>query len=348
MTADIAIFLANPSVALPSGEPPSRQEDASRSSHEFEAALKTAQHSGDGVAGDEATNSTQSPEIPAQSPDPLAMSLSTLCLSLVGASGRAHAAGELPQRSLAPREPEPQVATGDLGLAGVSSDRGSESLTPRPTSFTARVSESGAEASSKWTQTAERAPLVAEAGPETAIFVRVESITTYLPAIVGQTLSNVQSDVAAPGNPGVQTQVDHETGKRSAVRVLKFEIEPGSLGSITVKMRMTSARVAIEIAAQSATTYVLLQDVRERLTAVVGESGFAVDALSVQLSPATTPLDMRQDGGNGPGEASEHSRQGGLSDEGASGRGRENRGEAQDRRVAEECGRSHFPSDVLL
>jgi hypothetical protein len=81
--------------------------------------------------------------------------------------------------------------------------------------------------------------------------------------------------------------------------MLTFELEPASLGLVTVKMRLARSNVDIEIGVQSEKTMSLLNDLRDKLTQAVTSSGCKVESLDIRVSPTPASTDIRENPSEG-------------------------------------------------
>jgi hypothetical protein len=130
------------------------------------------------------------------------------------------------------------------------------------------------------------------------IRIHVSELQTYLPSAIAVALSDRSNGPEAP-QAGTQHQIASPPEQQTnPVKILRFEVEPETLGSISVRMRVTHTGVDIQIAADNASTSALLFDTRESLTAAIGEKGLNLHSYEVMLSQAPAPA-------NAPGGQSE-------------------------------------------
>ncbi|MCC3244651.1 hypothetical protein LG047_04840 [Methylocystis sp. WRRC1] len=125
----------------------------------------------------------------------------------------------------------------------------------------------------------------------TQALMHVSTLENHLPIAIGQTVMIMAGEIAAPtieapgGAPGYSALTDD----RGPLKILKFELDPASLGSISVKMRMMQARVEIEIEVQTSDTLSILHDIKGKIATAIGVTGYAVDAFDIRIVPAAQP-----------------------------------------------------------
>ncbi len=132
------------------------------------------------------------------------------------------------------------------------------------------------------------------------IQIRVSEIVTHLPAVVAQALIAPSGEEAAGGSaaPMAGPVIAPPTEKPAEpLKILRFQVEPASLGAITVRMRVTHARVEIALDADSPRTSALLLEARDQLTSAIGEKGMTLDSFRVGLNPPAGALPAGQEGG---------------------------------------------------
>lgn len=125
--------------------------------------------------------------------------------------------------------------------------------------------------------------------------LRVTMIETHLPVAVAHAVTtmveaSVDSNQATTARLETSLPKQHES---TPVRILRFELEPESLGGIAVRMRMAQTGVEISIDVQSTATLSRLNDLRERLSNVVAATGCAIETLDIRISPSLS-LDVGQ------------------------------------------------------
>ncbi|CAJ0879226.1 hypothetical protein AMST5_03040 [freshwater sediment metagenome] len=120
------------------------------------------------------------------------------------------------------------------------------------------------------------------------IKIHVSEIETHLPFAIQNALPDRPHEVVKPETVIESRAVETaEQQQRAPVKILKFEMEPATLGGISVRMRVTHARVDIQITAENASTSVLLADTRDALGAAIGEKGFSLHSYEVVNSQST-------------------------------------------------------------
>lgn len=152
-----------------------------------------------------------------------------------------------------------------------------------------------------------RSPLTETGAPEAELVVQplkihVSELQTHLPAAIGETLAI--RDRSPRDFETVETARLPDRPVEAALRpvkILKFDLEPATLGSISVRMRVTHMRVDIKIDAESASTCALLNETRETLNAAIAQKGLTLESYEVALgaspSPSPPPATSGQGGG---------------------------------------------------
>lgn len=181
---------------------------------------------------------------------------------------------------------------------------------------------------------------VGEGPPVKAIPLRVTMLENHLPSAIAHAVTtmadrNVDVDMAPPSSVASSSPREAE---RESLKIIRFELEPVSLGPLSVKMRMSHARVEIEIEVQSGAVLAHLHDMKEKLASVVGATGYAVETLDIRASSAQPSSDIDQarggDGGQTPSQES-HSGERGFDEGEGSGRRRARLGAAHASPIAE-------------
>lgn len=137
--------------------------------------------------------------------------------------------------------------------------------------------------------------------------LRVTMIETHLPVAVAHAVTTMAeaSGVSSEATTArIQTSLPMQR-ESTQVRILRFELEPESLGGIAVKMRLANTGVEISIDVQSTATLSRLNDLRERLSHVVAATGFTVETLDIRISPPLS-LDMGQAQSHDGGASDSH------------------------------------------
>ena len=74
----------------------------------------------------------------------------------------------------------------------------------------------------------------------------------------------------------------------SVVRSLNLQLEPESLGAVTIRMRLSGARLAVQVEAANADTMRLIGGDKDRLAERLQSSGYAMDSLVVKIAESQT------------------------------------------------------------
>ncbi len=141
---------------------------------------------------------------------------------------------------------------------------------------------------------------------QSTLLVRVESLQTFLPVVISQALT------AAPAHsqltPAHAPQVDADALPASSpLKMLRMQIEPASLGSLSIKMRVSKTHVEIEIEAQTPATAALLSGTREKLAEAISRQGLSLDVGDIKVSQAQNAASVNDEsasrgGGGSSGE----------------------------------------------
>lgn len=136
--------------------------------------------------------------------------------------------------------------------------------------------------------------------------IHVSMIQTHLPAAIISSLTEMaRGSPETPGASGFHLLMQEKSAV--PIKFVKFDIEPASLGPIVVRMRLTQASVEIEMSASAAKTAVLLDDLREALTKAIGDQGYALSRLDIQMATVVTGAEATQRGDDRGPPVSDHS-----------------------------------------
>jgi len=131
----------------------------------------------------------------------------------------------------------------------------------------------------------------ADSEPAKPISVTIVKQETYLPPVmraspfeqVVEPLKQAVSDLLATRS---QASSELDSGKSTEIsaptKILHLELRPVELGSLTVKMRLAQGGMEIRIEADKAETARMLANDKDALREVVKQSGFSVDAVSIE------------------------------------------------------------------
>ncbi len=140
--------------------------------------------------------------------------------------------------------------------------------------------------------------------------ISIDEIAVHFPAAISRSLSEIETPAESP-YMARRFSLD-PSRPRETLKILKFSLEPASLGAIAVRMKVTQSRVEIRMEAQSDVAPALMQ-AREALSAAIGDKGMSLDAYEVRapiqaadaLSASETPIEKD---GNRQGEFSHDER----------------------------------------
>lgn len=159
-----------------------------------------------------------------------------------------------------------------------------------------------------------------ETAPETISDVKIQSLETHLPValssiVVAQARSSFGIDETERPNVSVaiapsSVAIDMQPGGAAApTKLLTIELEPDSLGAVTVKMKMSRSGIDMQIRVDSAEALRALDASRDKLVDAMQSSGCTVDSCTIQVASSVIPT-AASDGsqtmanGNGQGSAS--------------------------------------------
>jgi len=147
-----------------------------------------------------------------------------------------------------------------------------------------------------------------DAEPKKPIAVTIVKQETYLPPVmraspfeqVVEPIKQAVSDLLATRS---QASSELDSGKTTEIsaptKILHLELRPVELGSVTVKMRLAQGGMEIRIEADKAETARMLANDKDALREVVKQSGFSVDAVSIETVHVDGPS---PDHRHGPGQ----------------------------------------------
>jgi len=111
---------------------------------------------------------------------------------------------------------------------------------------------------------------------------------------------SIDASIARLDDPTSQHRV-------APVKILAFELEPRSLGAMSVRMRMSASNIELQISVDSVDALRLLGSARDKLLEAIESTGVKVDSFTVRVSPMPASADDSQ---NAPADRS----QGAMSD----------------------------------
>lgn len=121
----------------------------------------------------------------------------------------------------------------------------------------------------------------------------------------------VTQDIAAVPVSAVTTL--NASDKAGPVKTLTLQLDPASLGSVTVKMKLTGAAIEVQIAASRPETAQLLEHDRGALSRLLQASGYETDVATVQVqsvAASSSSSDAGQSASNFQGQSGQSSSQG--------------------------------------
>lgn len=182
------------------------------------------------------------------------------------------------------REEAPSRTTSS-GARGVHHSSPESSLSPNPAPAVGAKAESESSAG--------------EGAPETIRDVKIQSLETHLPVALSNILvAQVRSgfDVADAERPNVNIEIAPASIALGAQRqsagptkLLTIELEPASLGAITVKMKMSHSNIDMQIRVESMEALRALDATRDKLVDAMQSSGCTVDSCTIQVGATPAP-----------------------------------------------------------
>ncbi|MGJ0509982.1 MAG: flagellar hook-length control protein FliK [Methylocystis sp.] len=124
------------------------------------------------------------------------------------------------------------------------------------------------------------------AQPALPMTIHVSQIQTHFPAMIANTLTSGTPTGGIEDDIQIHRPLEAMDKPKDVQKIVSFEVEPASLGAISVRMRMTHSGVDIQIVAENASTSALLTDTRETLSAAIGERGLRLESYEVVVNVA--------------------------------------------------------------
>jgi hypothetical protein len=143
--------------------------------------------------------------------------------------------------------------------------------------------------------------------PETMKHVTIQSFATHFPAVLSGLVANALpklSEAATPSPEQANVNVNiaptpsiNGPRQQSAapIKVLTIELEPATLGSVVVKMKMSRANVDIHISVDSQGALSALKSSREKLVDAIKSTGCSVSSYTIQTDVSSASANYSQD-----------------------------------------------------
>lgn len=139
------------------------------------------------------------------------------------------------------------------------------------------------------------------ARPDTAsrnrIRLSVEGFETHFPLALTQIVPNALTSSAPMERVDVDIRLQPMVGVEqpaAPARVLTFQLEPESLGTIAVRMKLIHTRVELQIWVDNIDALALLTESRDDLVRAISAGGHSVEGISVKVSSAPALSDSRR------------------------------------------------------
>jgi len=132
----------------------------------------------------------------------------------------------------------------------------------------------------------------ARSGPDTTsasqIRLSVQGFETHFPLAISQFIPNVSTSSAPMEHVDVDIRLQPMAGAEQTAapaRVLTIQLEPDSLGTIAVRMKLIHNRVDLQIRVDNIDALSLLTGARDDLVRAISAGGHSVEGISVKISP---------------------------------------------------------------
>jgi len=150
--------------------------------------------------------------------------------------------------------------------------------------------------------TAAVAPDQAAALPQASLdaatqVLSVAGFETNFPAAIAHLLpattsSATDSTSAAQGAAAAGQQLAALSDKpQQAIKTVSFQLAPEAYGAIDVRMRIINSRVELHLGAATPQAQALLRESRDKLAEAIGASGYTLDMVRIDVSPAPASPD---------------------------------------------------------
>lgn len=172
---------------------------------------------------------------------------------------------------------------------------------------------------------------------ETISGVEIQSLETHFPVVLSNMLvaqARQIFDLGDKEKPIVNidiapstTVVDSRQPSTGAIKLLTIELEPASLGAVTVKMKMSRSGIDMQIRVESTEALRALDTTRDKLVDAMQSTGCAVDSCTIQVgAPPPTENSPPMTGDSNQNHASHGSDGGRRGQIGQEGQGHGGRG----------------------
>jgi hypothetical protein len=146
-----------------------------------------------------------------------------------------------------------------------------------------------------------------EAAPETIENVTIHSLETYFPVVLSNMIAAGVSIASEPGQSaggeqrsarihiGPTSLVARATQQMAApIKILTIQLEPESLGNVTVKMKMSRSNVDLHISVDSHDALRALGASHDKLVEAIQSTGYSVHSYTVETGAAAPASDTPQ------------------------------------------------------
>ncbi len=111
--------------------------------------------------------------------------------------------------------------------------------------------------------------------------------TEIAPSPAAQIARRVIAEAAsAPAAGSAPAKAGHfePTGRGTVVKVLEIELEPASLGKVTIRMELKDDVLSLRLEAAHRDTIVVIENERDKLSNALRSAGYVVDAITAQTA----------------------------------------------------------------
>jgi hypothetical protein len=144
-----------------------------------------------------------------------------------------------------------------------------------------------------------RSPIGPASAPIKAIILNVESHLppVSFPPVAGQIVASIAAEAGTPtGSEGADSKLHQPPtalsilsgaagGPREVTKILSLRLEPASLGTVTVRMRLSGPGLGLEVEAEHSETAQFLAENKETLAARLRSLGYLMENVVIKQAP---------------------------------------------------------------
>ncbi|QGM97905.1 flagellar hook-length control protein FliK [Methylocystis parvus] len=117
--------------------------------------------------------------------------------------------------------------------------------------------------------------------PSESMTFHVDDLSVHIPLAIAHSLTDNASLVNSERVAMARDSTHDAVHPRETVKILRFSLEPESLGVVSVRMKIAHSRVEIRLDAQSDVAPALLR-AREALSTAIGDKGLILDSCEIR------------------------------------------------------------------